>query len=90
MASFNVQWNQPGVLYYTVGNGGPAITISNAVISAKGFCGTYRMTRVGNLYSVYFNNNFLGSAVGNTAAIVPVVVAYDDVITMTPTVIFPH
>ena len=88
MASFNTQWNRPGQLYYTVGSVVIPTTISNAVLSAKGFCGTYRMTRVGNLYSVYFNNNFLGSAVGSTAAIVPVVQAYDNVVTMTPTVKF--
>ena len=90
MASFNTQWTLPGRLYYTLGNAVGPVFIPNAVLSAKGFCGTYRMTRVGNLYSVYFNNVFLASAVGTTAAIAPVVVAYDNVIEMKPTVLFPN
>ena len=45
---------------------------------------------MGSVYSAYFNGSLLGSTVGSTAAIVPVVVAYDNVITMTPTVTFPN
>lgn len=41
------------------------------------------------MYSLYFNDAFLGGIVGNTAAIVPVVIAYDNVIEVKPTVIFP-
>ena len=54
------------------------------------FCGTFRTTRVGSLYSAYFNNSLVASVVGTTAAIVPVVIAYDNVVTMTPTVLFPN
>ena len=86
---FSTQWNLPGRLYVG-GTGVGPIFIPNAVMTAKGFCGTYRTTRVGNLYSAYFNNSLVISVVGTTAAIVPVVVAYDNVIEMKPTVIFPN
>ena len=86
---FSTQWNLPGRLYVG-GTGVGPIFIPNAVMTAKGFCGTYRTTRVGNLYSAYFNNSLIVSVVGTTAAIVPVVVAYDNVVEMNPTVIFPN
>ena len=90
MATFSTQWTLPRQLHCTLGPSSGAIRIPNAVLSAKDYCRTYRMTRVGNLYSVYFNNAFLGSRVGSTAAIVPVVIAYDNVIEMKPTVLFPN
>ncbi len=93
MVTFNTEWTLPGVLYYTLGPSaleGAKIRIPTAVYSAKGFCGTYRMTRVGNLYSVYFNNVLLGSIAGTTAPIVPAVITYDDVVEMKPTVLFPN
>ena len=88
---FSTQWNLPGRLYVAAtGVSGP-IFIPNAVMTANGFCGTYRVTRVGNLYSAYFNNSLvIGGVVGTTAAIVPAVIAYDNVVTMTPTVRFPN
>lgn len=88
MATFAVQWNMPGVLTYLVGAGGSWVAVPGAVLTDKGFCGTYRMTRVGNLYSVYFNNTFLASRGGSTAAIVPLVIAYDNVVTLAPTIVF--
>ncbi len=90
MVTFNTQWTLPGKLYYTLGTASGAIIIPNAVQSAKGFCGTYRMTRSGNVYSAYFNGTLLGSIVGSTAPIVPMVIAYDNVIEMKPTVLFPN
>lgn len=90
MAYFDYSWNRPGQLIYVFGTDGTNGVVPGAVLSAKGFCGAYRMTRVGNLYSVYFNNTLIASRVGSTAAITPHVRAYDNVIEITPTVIFPN
>lgn len=87
---FSTQWNLSGRLYVAAtGVAGP-IFVPDAVMTPKGFCGIFRLTRVGNQHRAYYNNNLIVSVTGDAGDIVPAVIAFDNVIEMKPTVLFPN
>lgn len=86
-AGFSVQWNTGRVLGYTVPGAAWRAIPSATYTPGVGFCGKYRLTRVGATYSAYFNDSLVGSGEGTTAPVLPWVVTYDDAVVIKPTVV---
>ncbi|WIT12916.1 hypothetical protein PFX98_04725 [Paucibacter sediminis] len=87
LASFFTMWNQPGKLMYSIGGSGGVVgEVPSVPLISKGFCANYQITRSGGLYSLYVNGSLVRSASASIAPVYPTVMAYDNVVTLTPKV----
>lgn len=87
--SFFVQWNRPGTLQYLARDAGGTVVgdVPSVPLSPNGFCAKYRLLRSGAQYSLYANDRLIFSKQLNLGAIYPMVWAYDNVVSIKPTVI---
>lgn len=87
LASFFTMWNRPGQLMYSIGgSAGIFGNVSIVPLTPSGYCAVYRLNRTGDVYNLYVNGALVKSATATIAPVHPTVMAYDNVVTIKPTV----